>query len=330
MLAGALERDVLEIEEMCEALARTAHVLASIGVAEWPGGAVSGDYAFIHALYQEVIYRQLSPARKADIHRRLGASLEQGLGGQALDFAPTIGMHFEAGRESGKAIRYLSQAAESSARRFSVHEAEAYLSRALDLSPFLAEQTQAKTRLRLLLQRAWTFRAGGDFAAALGDLAAIVALAREAGDIREEIGGLVNLSRVQLFFDRRRCLEFAEEAVERAGASDEAMTGTLAAGNLANLRLLLLPWREDDAETSRHAELMSDDGQDVRARLRTYSSRMMRSLLSSQYAACVEATRPGANWLKSSATSIYTLSTTSWKPSRSSTPAAGVMCGNWR
>ena len=38
LVAGALDRDVLEVEQICEELARTGRVVASAGVTEWPNG----------------------------------------------------------------------------------------------------------------------------------------------------------------------------------------------------------------------------------------------------------------------------------------------------
>ena len=49
-----------EGERRCEALARRGQFLRAVGVAEWPDGTVAGRYAFIHALYQQVLYARIS------------------------------------------------------------------------------------------------------------------------------------------------------------------------------------------------------------------------------------------------------------------------------
>ena len=84
--------------------------------------------------------------------------------------ASALALHFELGRDFPKALRYLGLAAESSARRFSTREAAGYLTRALELVPMLPAGAQVETRLKLLLQRAWIWRAGGDFVRAIEDL----------------------------------------------------------------------------------------------------------------------------------------------------------------
>jgi predicted ATPase/DNA-binding winged helix-turn-helix (wHTH) protein len=75
MAAGALDRDIPEVERVCEGLARKGQVIAPAGVSEWPDGTVAGHYAFLHALYQEVLYQRLAPGQRVQLHRRLGERL---------------------------------------------------------------------------------------------------------------------------------------------------------------------------------------------------------------------------------------------------------------
>jgi hypothetical protein len=293
LVAGAMNRNILEVEQLCEELARTGRVVASAGMTEWPNGAVSGSYAFVHALYQEVLYQQLAPARRSNTHRRVGESLERGYGANAAEQASALALHFELGRDFPKALRYLGLAAESSARRFSTREAAGYLTRALKLVPMLPAEAQVEIRLRLLLQRAWIWRAGGDFVRAIDDLDTMVAHAAETGRVRDEISGLVNLSRFHLYVDRRQCLRLAERAQEKSRATDDAAIGALAEGNLANLNLMLRGWRNDDADVCRRAATMIDESQDFSARMRRCSMEMVLEFLSSNYTACCDATGRG-------------------------------------
>ncbi|MCI4680784.1 AAA family ATPase [Rhodoblastus acidophilus] len=293
LLAGALDRDVLEVEQICEELARSGRLVASAGVSEWPNEAVSGSYVFVHALYREVLYERLAPARRVNTHRRVGESLERGYGPRASEVASALALHFELGRDFPKAVRYLGLAAESSARRFGAREAASYLTRAINLVPQLPAEAEASTRLKILLQRAWVWRAAGDFVRALGDLAAMVAHGRETGHLRDEINGLVNLSRFHLYVDRRQCLPFAEQAVERSRAMDDAAIRAFARGNLANLNLMLRGWRTEDAHSCHQAAMLIDESQDFSARMRRCSMDMVLHFLSSDYTACCDATIKG-------------------------------------
>jgi DNA-binding winged helix-turn-helix (wHTH) protein/tetratricopeptide (TPR) repeat protein len=293
LVAGALDRDVLEVEQACEELARTGSVVASAGMTEWPNGAVSGCYAFHHALYQEVLYQRLAPGRRVDTHRRVGESLERGHGTRAREVASVLALHFELGHDFPKAVRYLGLAAESSAQRFSTREAASYLTRALELVPHLPADARPATRLKLLLQRAWAWRAGGDFLRSLEDLTAMVAHAVETGHLREEVNGLVDLSRFCLYVDRRQCLPFAEQALAKSRAIDDAAFGALVQGNLANLHLMLRGWQTEDANFCRQAVKLIAGSQDLSMLVRRCSMASVLEFLNSNYPACCEATRTG-------------------------------------
>ena len=117
LVAGSMGKPVLQVENICETLARNGQILAPSGVAEWPDGTVSGRYVFQHDLYQEVLYRRLAPGQRLQTHRRLGEALEAGFEDATIEAASFLATHFEAGRAPDKAVRYLRQAAESSAKR---------------------------------------------------------------------------------------------------------------------------------------------------------------------------------------------------------------------
>ncbi|MCP3464574.1 AAA family ATPase [Bradyrhizobium sp. CCGUVB23] len=292
-IAGALDRNVLDVEQMCEELARAGRIIVAAGSTEWPSGEVSGRYAFQHALYQEMLYQRLAPARRVNTHVRLGVSLEPGYGSQAAEVASVLARHFELGRDFAKATRYLTVAAEGSARRFSTREAANYLTRALDLVPHLPMDVQVPTRLKLLLQRAWAWRAGGDFLNSLQDLGAIVAHAAENGLVREEVNALVDLSRFCLYIDRRRCLPLAEQALAKSRTIDDAAFAALVRGNVANLKLMLRGWSREDAEFSAQASALISEAQDLSMRLRRCSMEMVLEFLRSNYSACIDATSRG-------------------------------------
>jgi len=293
VVAGALDRNVLDVEQLCEELARTGRVVTSAGMTHWPNGDVSGCYTFQHALYQEVLYQRLAPARGVNTHRRVGESIERGYGSRSSEVASVLALHFELGHDFAKAVRYLGLAAESSARRFSTREAASYLSRALELVTHLPAEPQPMVRLKLLLQRAWAWRAGGEFVRSLEDLAAMVAHAVETGHLREEVNGLVDLSRFCLYVDRRQSLPLAEQALVKSRAINDPEFCALVQGNVANLNLMLRGWRADDAEFCRHAARLIAESQDLSMLMRRCSMGSVLSFLSSNYTACCEATTRG-------------------------------------
>ena len=132
---------------------------------------MSGHYAFLHALYQEVLYQRLAPGQRVQLHRRLGERLEVGYGTRSAEIAAVLALHFEEGRDFVKTVRYLGQAAESSAKRFGNQEAAIYLTRALGLlDRWSSKDRRLTVRIKLLQQRGWAPRSAGDFRGSLEDL----------------------------------------------------------------------------------------------------------------------------------------------------------------
>jgi predicted ATPase len=75
-------------------------------VTVWPDGTSSGSYRFQHALYPQVLYERLGAARRAGLHRRIGARLEAGYGARAREIAAQLAVHFERGGEVPQAVHY--------------------------------------------------------------------------------------------------------------------------------------------------------------------------------------------------------------------------------
>jgi predicted ATPase len=65
-----VDRENFEI--VCEDLSRRQHMVRRIGSHQSLDGTVSPCYEFAHALYGEVLYRRLSPGRRARLRRRIG------------------------------------------------------------------------------------------------------------------------------------------------------------------------------------------------------------------------------------------------------------------
>jgi predicted ATPase len=169
LVAAGLPADVLETEQALEALTRKGRTLVQSGGSEWPDGTYSGSYSFHHILYQNVLYQRRAPGGRIQIHRAMGVRLEQGYGDRAAEIAPALALHFEQGRDFPRALRYLSQAAESAAKRLGHQEADNYLTRALGILDRLGVADKS-ARIALLRQRSWARRSSGDLAGSVRDL----------------------------------------------------------------------------------------------------------------------------------------------------------------
>ncbi|MEW6301074.1 MAG: AAA family ATPase, partial [Thermodesulfobacteriota bacterium] len=153
-VAAGVAQEVVQTEERCEDLARRAYFLQAHGAAEWPDGTVTARYRFIHNLYQDALYERVPAGKRAHLHRQIGERMEKGYGGQAHEVAAELAVHFERGREYGKAVRYLQQAAKNAIRRCGYREAVEHLNKGLtllDTLPDTPERLRQEIAFNLLL-----------------------------------------------------------------------------------------------------------------------------------------------------------------------------------
>ncbi len=158
-VAAAAGIDPQQGELRCEALARRGQFLRRVGIAEWPDGTVAGRYAFIHALYQQVLYGRVSIGERVGLHLRTAERLERGYGERAGEIAGELAVHFEHGRDFERAARYRRQAGEHALHQHAYGEAADHATRALDslrTLPNSPERTQEELSLQVTLGTAMT------------------------------------------------------------------------------------------------------------------------------------------------------------------------------
>ena len=156
-VAAGLEAEADAVEEHCEALVEQ-QLLHPVGVTTWPNGTVTARYAFVHALYQQVVYERLGAGRRVRLHQRLGGCLETAYGAQAGEIAAELAEHFARGQDIQRAVRYRRQAAENAAHRAAPVEAIRHLTQGLEMLttvPETLERLQHELDLQVLLGGAW-------------------------------------------------------------------------------------------------------------------------------------------------------------------------------
>lgn len=154
-VAAAIGEEVSAIEIVCENLARRSQFVQSDGVSTWPDGTVAGRYRFLHALYQEVLYEQISAGRRVGLHRRIGERLESAHGNRAKEVATELAVHFEHGQDMQRAVQYLGQAGENALQQNAHVEAITLFNHAIALLqtlPDTSERAQQELGLYLLLR----------------------------------------------------------------------------------------------------------------------------------------------------------------------------------
>lgn len=133
-VAAALDQDAVQVETICERLARSHRFLARADApVTWPDGTVSARYAFLHAVYQRSLYDGVPPARRERLHRRVGTRLDAAHGDAAGTIAGEIAVHYEHGGEPELALRHLVVAAAAARARSAPRETARHAERALAL-----------------------------------------------------------------------------------------------------------------------------------------------------------------------------------------------------
>jgi len=153
-VAAGARLTAIEVESCCTRLAQREQFLEADGTEEWPDGTIAARYAFRHALYREVLYERVPPARRAAHHARVGLRVEAGYGERSNELAAELAMHFERGRDFERAVRYLHAAGQNAVTRNAPREAASHLERAIGLLraiPATAEPAEQELNLQIAL-----------------------------------------------------------------------------------------------------------------------------------------------------------------------------------
>ncbi len=304
LVAAGLLRDTVEVERELDALARKDHMLVRAGAIDWPDGTYSGSYAFRHILYQNVVYQHLGTGERVQLHRRLGNRLEKAYHHRTSEIAPVLALHFEQGRDFVSALRYLAQAAESSAKRLGHSEAASYLTRGLNILDRSDSADRFRARISVLRQRSLALRSSGNLAGSVSDLNEMIACARQAGELRQEVAGLLALSRYCLHADRKACLQAAEEVLARSQNLQDDAFKAMVQGSSASINLYLKGWRDQDAALCKKAMELSEGAQDHGTLLRRYGIEGILDCWRSRYQECRHSAAHGKQ-LASEAGDVY-------------------------
>lgn len=147
-----------------------------------------GRLSFSHALFRETIYEQLSATRKAAIHGRIAAAIEEAPTDRPDERAGTLAYHYRAAGELRKAFDYHRRAAAAAERVHAQETALENLEGAIVAGEMLGMTATAEETIRDLYRaRAWTLQMLGEPDRALADLEHALAGARAAGDRATEM-----------------------------------------------------------------------------------------------------------------------------------------------
>jgi DNA-binding SARP family transcriptional activator len=204
-LAGLPEDELLDVLE--EAV--DARVVAEIP-------RVPGRLTFAHALVRETVYEGLSATRRARLHLRAGAVIEDLFADSLREHYAALAHHHAVGGDATKALRYHLLAGQAAEAVFAGEEAVRSYSRALDAAAELGLEADDPAVYDLRCRRGREVFATGDYRGALTDLEAAVAGARAAGDARAEMEALLESGLVRRTGDVESAIACHERALTLA------------------------------------------------------------------------------------------------------------------
>jgi tetratricopeptide (TPR) repeat protein len=228
VLAALLDADELQLEERLHRLDRLHHLVKTGEEEELPDRSLSTRYRFAHALYQNHLYDQLLPKRRALLHRQAGEVLERLYGEESERIATALATHFERGRDVPRALRYFIQAGDNALARYANAEAIGHYGHALSLAAKLETDRQLEAQLALHEKLGAARHALGQLDDAEGHYKRMLDLAHANGNAAAECLALNLLAKALTFTDRtdemaayaRDALRLAESIGDQSGQAE--------------------------------------------------------------------------------------------------------------
>ena len=148
----------------------------------------AGRLSFSHALFRETIYEQLSATRRAAIHGRIAAAIEEVPTDRPGECAGTLAYHYRAAGDLRKAFDYHRRAAAAAERAHAEETALENLEGAIVAGEMLGMTAATEEEIRDLYRaRAWALHLLGEPDRALADLEHALEGARAASDRATEM-----------------------------------------------------------------------------------------------------------------------------------------------
>jgi DNA-binding SARP family transcriptional activator/tetratricopeptide (TPR) repeat protein len=204
-------------------------------VSDAPGAP--GGLRFAHVLFRDTLYDTLTTARRAELHRRAGESLEEAYGRDLESHLAELAHHFfaaapTAGRD--KAIDYARRAGDRALALLAYEEAARFFEMALTLPMAEIE------RCELLLRLGDAQGQAGDDVAAKETFLRAAAIAREASMSEQFARAALGYAGRDLWGPRGesvpRLVPLLEEAVAALGAADSSLKARVLAHLVSALR----------------------------------------------------------------------------------------------
>ena len=207
----------LTLQQLAGELERRHRLIRELEEVETRRGRMS-RYRFGHVLFQEYIYKRLSPGEKRILHGEIASAMETLYKGQLEDMAVQLGHHFLKAEEYSRAFPYFSVAGERAARIHANDEAINHYTQSIELAGRVA--VQGALLSKLYRGRGLAHEMLGEFAAARADLEAGLIIAETAGESQVRWRILLDLGKLWASRDYQQTYMYFERALELARGMD--------------------------------------------------------------------------------------------------------------
>jgi class 3 adenylate cyclase/tetratricopeptide (TPR) repeat protein len=153
-------------------------------------------YVFRHAVIQEVAYQSLLVQRRKELHRAVGAAIEELYPDRLAAHYEELAHHFTQGEAWAKAVDYSTLAGDRAAAAFANAEAKAHYARALEAAAQVTLSVEPGTVARLYAKHGAVLLVLGEHGEAEAAYHRALDLIRQTADRQGEIDLLVGLSEV--------------------------------------------------------------------------------------------------------------------------------------
>lgn len=131
IVADVMKLDQADVEERLTTLEKVYAFVRPVDEHDFPDGALSVRYRFVHVLYQNALFNDLQGTRRVALATQVASALETKFGSRATDVAADLAVLWEAARNPAKASGYFAIGAMRAGAKFAYTESAELASRGL-------------------------------------------------------------------------------------------------------------------------------------------------------------------------------------------------------
>jgi tetratricopeptide (TPR) repeat protein len=170
-------------------------------------------YVFKHAVIQDVAYNSLLIQRRKELHRAVGAAIEELYADRLTEHYEELAYHYERGEVWEKALEYLIKAGQKLQQAYANQEALAHFNRSLAVCERLGAAVEPATLLTLYSGKWVAHFLLSEFLPAIEAAQRLLEVARQLGDRTQEAEALARIG-VSFFtaHEFEKALDYAGQA----------------------------------------------------------------------------------------------------------------------